>query len=166
MNYKNITIFALILVGIAAVIIALKAFTRPKETLINETMRFCIPKEFNVEDYEDDTDFGVLANKKMEAKVDIKISQYILADYVDGHIKIGNDVFNTEATTRTVEERRGIRVNLRREDEKRIYVVYSAILYISYDLKHMLLYIKDGDYKGTWSNASTLGDYKTAMKIF
>lgn len=160
-NYKKI----LIPISIAIIILTFKAFTRPKETLINETMRFCIPKEFNVEDYEDDTDFGVLANKKIEAKVDIKITQYILANYVDGQIKIGNYVFNTTGG-RVNGERQLIYVPLIREDEKRVYVVYSAILYISYDLKHMLLYIKDGDYKGTWSNASTLGDYKTAMKIF
>ncbi len=140
MKYKKITVRVLIPVGIAAVITAFIAFVWPKETIINETMRFCRPKKFNVEDYEDDTDFGVLAKKKIEAKVDIKISQHVLADYVDGCIKIGNDVYNTGIPIKGLESR-GIHVTLRREDEKRVYVVYSATLFFSYDFKHMSLYI-------------------------
>lgn len=151
----------LLLIPIPFIIAALAVFIRPRETVIDETIRFYNVEQVNYEGYADDTDFGELTNGYVDVKTDLKVVQGVGSSYVEGTMKIGDMVYYTGLMIKG--DVTGIMLTMKGEDDN-WYSSGPSELHFSDDLKHIELIISQGEAEGIWFNSETLGDYKEAVK--
>ena len=161
MSKKTIIAVSAVLTAVIALIAGV-ILILPKETVINETMRFYTPKEFRIDDYSDDTPFTELSEKYVDAKVNLRFLRGPFTCYVDGTIEMGGQVISVYDDDADGDEAlHGLYAVLIRRN-----LSETSFLRITEDLKYFDFYLGFGDYEGSWINTDTLGDYKKMMKSF
>jgi len=150
-------IFILLFAPLIIILIAAFALIiQPKETVINETMRFYQFK--SVDGYSDDTKLEELADKFIEVEADFKVLQGVGSDYVEGTLKIENELFYIGSSIK------GDVHGIVRTLNGKGHGMDASFMSISDDLKHIFLYLENSSANGGWTNASTLSDFKAGTK--
>ena len=71
---------------------------QPKETLIQETMRFYSSSDEDVRGYPDDTDFGAISYEYIDANIDLTVQRNVFSAYVSGSMDI---IWTTQTSVMT-----------------------------------------------------------------
>lgn len=149
------------LIPIPVLIAVFVILIQPKETLIQETMRFYSGSDEDVRGCPDDTDFGAISDKYIDAAIDLTIQRNAFSAYVSGTMDIGGEKYYlTNSNVSDDKSFGGIYVSVNKEKVR----LDPSYLRISDNLEFMELCLSEGDGGRCWFNCSTLGEFREGIK--
>lgn len=151
----------LFLIPIPILIAVFVILIQPKETLIQETMRFYSSSDEDVRGYPDDTDFGAISYEYIDANIDLTVQRNVFSAYVSGTMDIGGEKYYLDNTNVSDDSSFGgiyVKVNKKKAS------LDASHLRISDNLDFMELCLFEGDDGHYWFNCSTLGEFREGIR--